>query len=88
MVRLCLMEADQKRVGGREIFKRYEEEVTNGRRSPGPIECFAFATTSRERTLPPIAFLLVFEITQTQNTDTTVHLTHCRIVFLFFKIMM
>ena len=52
----------------KKIFDLYEYEVTNGRRSAGPIECFAFATESRRECYRLHAMVfLVFEITHTHR---------------------
>ena len=69
----------------KKIFDLYEREVTKGRRSAGPIECFAFATESRRECyrLHAMAFL-AFEITDThRQTDRQV--PRCRSVFPFLK---
>ena len=65
----------------KKIFDLYEHEVTNGRRSAGPIECFAFATESRRECYRLHAMVfLVFEITHRHR-----QVPRCRIVFPFFQ---
>ena len=55
----------------KKIFDLYEHEVTNGRRSAGPIECFAFATESRRECyrLHAMVFLRSFRNYRHTHTD-------------------